>query len=170
MPNWLEVGGLKREFRKRWTGWMDTVEPSLGSGMGVPDLLLLLKIRGLPVIMPTELKIGSVRKKRIYPSIVRGSQVRWHFHLSDCGGCSSIVIGVSPEEAYLIDSRLVLNWKNGFVIGKEATRIFFEAKTSLTLRGMFETFWSDKIKNDNPMWPNGVCDLPLGKHEDGYDD
>lgn len=145
MPNWLEVSGLKAEFRKRWTGWLDSVEPSLGSGMGIPDLLLLLRLRNMPVMMPTELKIGNVRGKKIHPLLVRGSQVRWHYHLNECGGRSSLVIGVSPDEAYLIDGRHVIDWKQGFKIGDKATRIFFECETSITVREMFETFWKERI-------------------------
>lgn len=145
IQKYREVVDLKREFKKRWRGWIDSIEPSLGSGIGVPDLLVLLPHRGLMHLLPVELKVGTLRNGRIRPDLVRGSQVRWHFHLNDMGGKSAMVVGISNDEAYLIDGRDVIGWKIGFEI-KKACRIFYDCETNLFLDEMFQDFFRTRMK------------------------
>ena len=100
------------------SAWHSFVEPSIGSTMGCPDLLLLLPGEQYP--LPVELKVALVVRDQLRPTKLRPSQIRWHDQLARAGGRSCLLLGVpSPIgwTAYVLpDCRLEVlrRWRSGF--------------------------------------------------------
>lgn len=86
---------VRSEFRARWVGWLETYQPGLGGGTGVPDIQIMAKP---PLLTPIELKRGEILNGRLFPCEIRPVQVSWHtrFHLA--GGRSYFIIGAKPED------------------------------------------------------------------------
>ena len=91
---------FKRWFRSELKArgiWSEAIEPSRGSGVGAPDLVVLLEGKHLVFL---ELKIGQ--KKQLSDQIwvlqvspIRPAQYSWHRNYQSYGGVSAIVVGVN---------------------------------------------------------------------------
>lgn len=78
----------KREFRKLVGVWSEAYEPGMGSGVGYPDLQLLVG----RLLLPVELKSGVVFKGNLRPKQVKPSQISWHHDFFMAGGESWVVV------------------------------------------------------------------------------
>lgn len=100
--------------------WSMTVEPALGTGDGMPDVLFLPS-PGAGLLL-AELKVGTIRDEVLYPEKVRPSQIYFMRDLQKSGGASMIITGVWFEEegewrAWILGSsqwRLASRWKGGW--------------------------------------------------------
>jgi hypothetical protein len=98
--------------------WKTWVEPTAGSTMGTPDLLILLPGQALP--LPVELKVALVVRDRLRPFHVRPAQIRWHEELARSGGKSCFLFGVPSSigwTAYVLASprlSILRSWRSGF--------------------------------------------------------
>lgn len=110
---------LRRWLAGRLVGtWHSFIEPSTGSTMGTPDLLLLLPGCQLP--LPVELKVAEVRRDHLRPRHLRAAQIAWHDKLARAGGRSCLLLGVQCSlgfTAYVLpDCRheMLRRWRSGF--------------------------------------------------------
>ena len=109
----------KKEFRKLVGVWSEVYEPTRGSGLGYPDVQLLVDRKLLPV----ELKVGKVVGGMLMPEEVRPSQISWHHAFAREGGHALVLVCTgkpSAMDAWAIPSvrREVLSiWRKGYVIG-----------------------------------------------------
>jgi hypothetical protein len=125
---------FKSWFKKHWGYWVDTYEPTLGTGIGFPDLQILLPGS---ILQPIEMKVGEVTGKpgelRIMPREVRPSQVSWHKRYEIAGGHSFALIGFktgldkktkAPQwRAFAVAGGRLSAWRGGYAIGSEAILI-----------------------------------------------
>jgi hypothetical protein len=114
-------GSFRTWFRRVWFQWMDRIEPTRGSTIGFPDVLVLTDGAQFPI----ELKIGTIRDGRIFADEVRPAQVIWHRDFERFGGSSLLLIGAPLEKAghwaaFAVSGTRARYWQDGFVIGKEA--------------------------------------------------
>ena len=99
---------FKRWFRSQWPGWSETFEPGRGSGVGIPDLMLLVDAYSIygprnwmtkdycgerPHLLPIEMKIGKWIDGKLYAEDVRPDQIGWHYRFSEAGGRSIFLVG-----------------------------------------------------------------------------
>lgn len=112
---------FKRFTLKLWTGWSESYEPGLGSGIGYPDVQLLCPSSHR--LFPLEYKVGKVKGDRIFPAEVRPSQVGWHFKFARQGGMSAVITGVKRPgsdlwDGYVINGRRLFDedWEKGYQI------------------------------------------------------
>jgi len=111
----LTESDFKKWFRKHWSGWIESYEPRRGSGVGIPDIQVVVGGR----IVPIELKIGTIKDGVLYPREVRPAQIVWHKKLNDAGVGSILLIGVydlvaDDFDACLVDGTYMKNWRNGY--------------------------------------------------------
>jgi hypothetical protein len=116
---------FKRWFRKQVDGWSECVEPGIGSGMGIADLLVL---KG-KLLLPIELKVGHINKGKLYCRRIRPDQIEWLWRLSKASGDVRLVIGVEDHgkwEAYGTDNcslSFLSSWRDGWALS-EFSRLF----------------------------------------------
>lgn len=113
-------GQFKKWFRNNWPGWIDTYEPTLGTGVGFPDLQIAVDL----FLQPIELKQGEVEGDRVFPKEVRGSQIVWHRRFAKHGMSSFILIGTPLPRgrwlAFAVSGERAPDWRKGYAIGTEA--------------------------------------------------
>lgn len=121
---------FKEWFRRQWRRrghWIESYEPRRGSGMGIPDIQVLLPSEslGLSVLLPIELKIGKITRNRLFPREIRGSQIVWHRDFRRAGGKAMVLVGIPAAEGYqmffasgpLLDD--LSGWRSGYAIPEE---------------------------------------------------
>jgi hypothetical protein len=84
---------FKRWFLGQWKGWSESYEPRAGSGMGIPDIQLLVGSKLLPV----ECKVGEWVRGNLMVSEIRPAQISWHHRFQAAGGRSCFVVGVDDD-------------------------------------------------------------------------
>jgi hypothetical protein len=103
---------FKHWFRSRCR-WSEAIEPGLGSGVGIPDLLM---ISARNKLFPVELKEGVWKGDRLFTTKVRAAQINWHKRFKDAGGISYVVVGVKDADviwvAYVVKD--LTDWKSGW--------------------------------------------------------
>ena len=119
MANELE---FKRWFRTHFNGWSETYEPRHGSGLGMPDVQLLIKVDDRWSLMPVEIKLGWIAHGRLWIEQLRPAQVGWHVRFMRAGGEARLVVGVKEEGDWTPwvppwDEQSVITWKLGWDIG-----------------------------------------------------
>lgn len=80
---------LRTWWADRWPHWMEWREPGKGCGVGAPDMQILLG--GSGVIVPVELKLGSIGRAAAFN--VRPAQFVWHRRFAESGGTSCFLVG-----------------------------------------------------------------------------
>lgn len=106
----------KRCFRKLVGVWSEVYETRSGSGVGYPDLQLLV----VPYLLPVELKSGVIVGGLLKPRQIKASQISWHHNFLMAGGKSWVVVCCGkPKEmdAWAIPSTHrdeLSKWKKGF--------------------------------------------------------
>lgn len=94
---------------------METYEPRRGTGIGIPDVQIVVDGR----IVPIELKVGVIKNGVLFPREIRPPQIVWHKKLNDAGVASVLLIGVYDFTiddfiACAVESQHMRNWKNGY--------------------------------------------------------
>lgn len=109
----LTESQFKIWFRKTWTGWVESYEPRRGSGVGIPDLQIVVDGH----ILPVELKVGKVVDGALVVNEVRPDQIGWHRRLIDAGVASIFLVGVGtgskPDQVFAVSPKAILSWKIG---------------------------------------------------------
>lgn len=132
-----EETDFKRWLRRAWwPRWSEAIEPGLGSGVGIPDLLLMSWVKTFSgeeaaVMFPVELKIARLGDgNQLFPEEVRAAQIRWSFEFWKAGGRSFFLFGV-PVRSKVRQSGWMMyvmrgdeealrgNLDQGLVVGKE---------------------------------------------------
>ena len=96
--------------------WSESYEPGFGSGVGYPDLQVLVWGR----LVPLELKRGWVRDGRVFCTRIKPSQISWHHRFLMAGGNSKVLICFGPKRDMTVVAapglhRDVLSrWKEGW--------------------------------------------------------
>lgn len=91
---------VRTDFRARWIGWLETYQPGLGGGSGVPDVQIMPRPNFL---VPIELKRGWIEGGRLFVDKIRPDQVSWHTRFALEGGRSWFYIGaLHPEQGHMI--------------------------------------------------------------------
>lgn len=126
---------VKREFRSVWDGWSCAYEFGMGGDAGAPDLQVLVnKPRSAPLLLPIELKRGSMTMGMVEPEEVRPAQIQWHAAFRRAGGRSVLVVGVEFHDGvefdgvefhngikfFVVGAHLLPYWKVGYNVGPEA--------------------------------------------------
>lgn len=117
---------LENEFKRelidalRSAGvWVEAYEPGRGSGVGYPDVQVLLGGWLVPVELKVGVLIGSVLSLK-GDSEVRPSQVRWHHLFWKAGGRSIVLVGVQEADGawtpYAIRGDILTRWRFSFGI------------------------------------------------------
>lgn len=99
---------VRAEFKARWSGWIETYQPGLGGGTGVPDTQIMA---WPPLIVPIELKRGEIIAGRLMVDRVRPAQVSWHTRFGLAGGISKFIIGTGTPDRialHLVSAQSVL--------------------------------------------------------------
>lgn len=81
---------VRKDFKARWVGWLETYQPGLGGGMGVPDTQIMTAPNHL---VPIELKRGLYDGLHLACDKIRPDQVSWHTRFNVAGGQSWFYIG-----------------------------------------------------------------------------
>jgi len=104
---------FKRWVKANWYGWIESYEPRRGTGVGIPDLQLLIGGR----LVPCELKVGRIADDLLYVNEIRADQTGWHHRFNKAGGSSIFLIGVGdkqkPERIFVFDAPAVRSWFTG---------------------------------------------------------
>tara|TARA_R110000822_G_scaffold287462_1_gene408721 strand:- start:285 stop:725 length:441 start_codon:yes stop_codon:yes gene_type:complete len=108
---------MKVWLRKNWDGWMETYEPRIGSGIGIPDVQIVVD----KAIIPIELKLARVEREMLYSSPIRPSQIAWHRALSEFEVPSLFLFGVGktgkkPVRLFVSMAGPVSRWEDGLPI------------------------------------------------------
>lgn len=110
--------------------WTSRIEPGFGSELGIPDLLILIQRK----LIPVELKRGTVKTVKnalkIYPEIVRPAQVSWHMRFHQSGGKALLVIEDQNEAIWAVPGKLAMIWQTGFDTITQA-KLITDPKTDL---------------------------------------
>ena len=111
----MNESDFKRWLRTNWDGWMETYEPRRGTGIGIPDVQIVVDGR----IVPIELKVGVIKNGVLFPREIRPPQIVWHKKLNDAGVASVLLIGVYDFTiddfiACAVDGQYIRNWKHGY--------------------------------------------------------
>ena len=117
MKNFCEAD-VRCWVRDHWPGWVEFYEAAHGGSPGVPDVQFMLN--GL--LLPAELKVGTLRDGFVLPKRVRPAQVGWHMRFAAAGGTSLILIGVQIIDyicVMIIPGTLANEWRVGYEITKE---------------------------------------------------
>lgn len=106
---------LKRKFRAAIGVWTEAYETRSGSGVGYPDLQMLVG----RLLVPVELKAGGVENGRLRCSEIRPSQISWHHEFLKAGGKSFIVVcwsygGLNAWAIPSTDREVTSKWKQGW--------------------------------------------------------
>lgn len=105
---------FKTWFRANWDSWLESYEPRRGSGVGIPDLQIVVGGR----LVPIELKVGTIEDGLVFTKEVRPDQIGWHRRLGTFGVKSWFVVGIgekkTPDKIYAIRPEHVIHWRNGF--------------------------------------------------------
>jgi hypothetical protein len=125
---WLEKD-FRKEVRKLWKPrWIDTYEPTLGTGIGFPDCQLLIDRQ----LMPVELKIGILEKRAydrivLVPSDIRPDQKIWHRNFDRAGGCSIFLAGIKLSDgsfaSYAFAGTRGYGAELGLIVGSDCYQI-----------------------------------------------
>lgn len=89
---------VRDDFRIRWDGWLETYQPTRGSGEGVPDC----QIKIGDGLFPIEIKRAAPNKNGFKLSAIRASQVSWHKRFLLAGGKSFFVTGVLTAKGEML--------------------------------------------------------------------
>ena len=107
---------FKSWFMKSWAPhWSEAYEPRGGTGMGLPDVQVLIN----EVLLPLELKIGMEHDAILFPRDVRPAQIEWHRRFAAAGGNSAMLVGLPVDNKRRYRVRIVngtnLNtWAKGY--------------------------------------------------------
>lgn len=92
---------FQRWFAKQWQGsggWVENVHPSFGTKTGIPDLFVLVA----KLLVPIELKVGTVEGGELKVSDIRPAQIRWSKKFSNHGGVCGLIAGVRRGSSWRI--------------------------------------------------------------------
>jgi hypothetical protein len=113
-------------FKLVWRGWIDTYEPTTGTGFGFPDCQIVVDC----YLFPIELKVGDLSEDatRIFPREVRPAQISWHRRFAKHEGAHSILlIGAYTAQgdwlAFAVSGERARAWSKGYKVGSEAILI-----------------------------------------------
>lgn len=81
---------FKRWIKKHWPGWFSCYEFAPGATPGVADIQILVK----GIIVPIELKVGSIENNLLEVERIRPAQIKWHNDLFNAGGYSFFLVAV----------------------------------------------------------------------------
>lgn len=144
------LGATEQSFRSwlklRWgRSFASFVEPSGGSTVGMPDVML--QFPGCELLLPVELKIGvdmtGKNAGRIRPRELRAEQIGWHDALARSGGKSCLLLGVPQGLKWKWRGRFIVyvqprcnhavlrEWRKGWPIGKQFLGGLTRVTTSL---------------------------------------
>ena len=106
---------FKKWLRQNWSGWIESYEPRRGTGVGIPDVQIVVQGK----LVPIELKLGIIKNGILFPREVRPAQIAWHRKLNDAGVKSILMVGVydfvaDDFDACLVDGSFLKNWKQGY--------------------------------------------------------
>lgn len=123
---------FKRDFVKKLVGfWTESYEPSRGTGVGIADIQVLCRavfekgelvarsVGKTRLLVPLEMKVGTVSDGTLFPEDIRADQIGWHFNFSRAGGLSYFVVGVKSGkewQSYFIEGHrrgLLMDAKKG---------------------------------------------------------
>ncbi len=102
---------VRDDFRQRWSGWIESYHPGGGSGIGVPDIQILVDGR----LIPIELKRAIKKDGKVFSDAIRPAQISWHIRFTNAGGKSYFVLGSShcgDMERFIVDSETILRCRN----------------------------------------------------------
>jgi len=109
----LSESQFKSWFRKTWDGWVESYEPRRGSGVGIPDLQIVIDGH----ILPIELKVGKIVGDVLVVNEVRPDQIGWHRRINDVGIGTIFLIGVGegskPDAMFAVLPKAIVKWKDG---------------------------------------------------------
>ena len=112
---------IRNTFRDRWDGWLESYQPGLGGGAGIPDTQIMAHP---PVLIPIELKRGTLINGRLFSDKIRPVQVSWHTRLAAAGGKSYFLIGAMDAgmlKLFMSEAMLVLATReSGLLVGVKA--------------------------------------------------
>lgn len=106
---------FKKWLRQNWSGWIESYEPRRGTGIGIPDVQIVVHKK----IVPVELKLGVIKDGILYPREIRPPQIIWHKKLNDAGVKSVLMIGVydfvaEDFDVCVVEAEHMKNWRNGY--------------------------------------------------------
>jgi len=115
----MNESDFKKWVRKNWPWWVESYEPRRGTGIGIPDLQIVVGGR----LVPVELKMGEFHNGKLITREVRPAQIAWHREINSYGIRTVLLVGAydfGKEEwrAYPIDARRINDWRNGFEVGE----------------------------------------------------
>lgn len=136
----MNENDFKRWVRDSWAGWLESYEPRRGTGIGIPDIQIVVD----KVLIPVELKVGEIENGWVIPREVRPAQIQWHRELNHYGVRTVLLIGVYDYEdevwlPYPIDGRLIANWRNGFEIIETIPELLFDSMFTRWCRKLLTT-------------------------------
>ena len=114
---------FKQYFRARLDDlgvWSECYEPRRGSGVGMPDLQILAKLKLLPV----ELKIGTTTDVLLFPEEIRPAQISWLDRFVEAGGHALLIVGVREGRDWYglqlpsVRTEYLSTWRAGFDLRK----------------------------------------------------
>lgn len=111
----MSESDFKKWLRNNWSGWIESYEPRRGTGIGIPDVQIVVHGK----LVPVELKVGTIRDGILYPKEIRPPQIIWHKRLNDAGVKSLLMIGVydlvaDDFDVCLVDAEYMRNWRHGY--------------------------------------------------------
>lgn len=120
---------FKRWWLSCWEGWHEHYEPRRGSGVGMPDVQVLMELpdRDHTSLVPIEFKVGEIcpDTRRLLVSGFEPAQPSWHYRFNAAGGFSLVMVGVpaigDPRHRwwpYVIHPSVrepLLDWRDGFL-------------------------------------------------------
>jgi len=107
---------MKVWLKNNWDGWMETYEPRIGSGIGIPDVQVVVD----RAIIPIELKLAKIEDGILRPSEIRPAQINWHRNIFSHGVPSLFLFGYGtrnvPNRLFVKPGNYIQHWAGGFEI------------------------------------------------------
>lgn len=105
---------------KNCSGWVERIEKGRGTRDGFPDLVFLLN----GIMIPVELKRGTIEGGYLLSDNIRPSQIQWHSNFVRHGGKSLLLVGSFVSRgvwrSFVADVSSVDCWPSGrFKIGAD---------------------------------------------------
>jgi hypothetical protein len=136
---------MKVWLKNNWDGWIETYEPRIGSGIGIPDVQVVVD----RAIIPIELKLAKIEDEMLFSSPIRPSQIAWHRRLSEFQVPSLFLFGVGktskkPDRLFASMAGPIANWETGLSIENlrelPTSKKGFSSELKIYVRGV-KLFW-----------------------------
>jgi hypothetical protein len=115
----MNESDFKKWLRQNWSGWIESYEPRRGTGIGIPDIQIVVDCQLLPI----ELKVGEFDPRgRLHPREIRPAQIMWHKKLHEHGVATVLLIGVwdvvkESWSAWPVHGTMIEFWRKGYESG-----------------------------------------------------